>query len=428
MTKRFKKNAILIVGPIGITTIKEFEDVGIRDDYHFICLVPGKTNNIKKEKLLVYFDEVLFVDLKNRSAITKALMPYQDTLIAVTARGDQHIPHLVKVIPHVPYLRTPTEESLMWAVNKVDMRKRFDTLDKSLSPEWYIAQDAEDATIIEIEKRMKYPVIVKPTGLTASLLVTQCYHRDELEAALKKVFKKVSIFNKIYKPIHDGLELPVLVEGYIDGEMYSIDGVVGSRGGVHFYPPVHVKTGKKIGFDDFFGYQQLTPTKLNKKSIQKIERATKQAIKALGLRSSSFHCELKRAEDSEWKIIEIAPRVGGFRSELYKSSFGITPYINDVFIRIPKKVNIDKKDLGYTAVLKIFAKKEGAITSISGHKKISNMASVNKIRQNKHKGDRAVFAKNGGSSVFNIFLHNKDRSELLADIRRIEQTLEIIIN
>ncbi|OHA62698.1 MAG: hypothetical protein A3E07_00240 [Candidatus Wildermuthbacteria bacterium RIFCSPHIGHO2_12_FULL_45_9] len=40
-------------------------------------------------------------------------------------------------------------------------------------------------------------------------------------------------------------------------------------------------------------------------------------------------------------------------------------------------------------------------------------------------GDRAIYAKHGGKSVFDIILFNKDRAKLLADIRRLEQMISI---
>jgi len=43
----------------------------------------------------------------------------------------------------------------------------------------------------------------------------------------------------------------------------------------------------------------------------------------------------------------------------------------------------------------------------------------------KKRGDRSVFAKNGGGAVFVLYLVNDSRSELLADIRRVEQTIEV---
>ena len=77
--------------------------------------------------------------------------------------------------------------------------------------------------------------------------------------------------------------------------------------------------------------------------------------------------------------------------------------------------------------MKWFADKEGKIVEMKGIKKIESLESFHSIAMNKKIGDRATFAKNGGISIFNLFLYNNDRSKLLADIRRVEQLVKIKI-
>ena len=72
-----------------------------------------------------HVDILIPVDFSSPSKITKALLPYQDRLLAITCRGEYNIGHFRELIPHVPYLRTPTATSLEWATNKLEMRKRF---------------------------------------------------------------------------------------------------------------------------------------------------------------------------------------------------------------------------------------------------------------------------------------------------------------
>jgi hypothetical protein len=216
----------------------------------------------------------------------------------------------------------------------------------------------------------------------------------------------------------------VLVEEFMDGSLYSIDAYVSQFGKIFFCPLVSVKTGKTIGFDDFFGYIQMTPPNLNPDSIQGAEIVAEQAIKALGLRSTTAHIELLRTEQG-WKIVEVGARVGGFRHMLYEFSFGINHTMNDVLIRSGKKPDVKKKIIGHSAAMKFFAKKEGTLVKLTGIKKIQELKSMKKLYMYKKIGDSCKFAKHGGSSVFNLILVNKDRSELLADIRRIEQTVDI---
>jgi hypothetical protein len=199
---------------------------------------------------------------------------------------------------------------------------------------------------------------------------------------------------------------------------------VNGRGNTYATPLVHVKTGRAIGFDDFFGYQRLTPTRLLQSHIDDANHAAFSAVKALGLRSTTAHVELMRTE-KEWKIIELAPRMGGFRHEMYQLSYGINHILNDILIRVPQKPIIPKKLKGYTAVFNFYARKEGKLKAISGIKKIKSLDSFNAINILKNTGDELKFAKNGGGVVVEVMLFNRLRSDLLADIRRMEKALEI---
>ena len=210
----------------------------------------------------------------------------------------------------------------------------------------------------------------------------------------------------------------------MEGDMYSIDSYVNSRGRVYHCPMVRVKTGKDIGHDDFFNYLQMTPTGLKQQSIDKAHSVAEIAIRALGLKNTTTHTELMKIDDV-WKIIEIGPRMGGFRDTLHQLSCDIDHSLNDILIRIPKKPIIPKKCKGFAAAMKWFTEKEGKITEMKGIKKIEQLKSFHHIAVNKKVGDRAVFARNGGRSIFNVFLFNAERSKLLADIRRLEKLVQI---
>ena len=148
------------------------------------------------------------------------------------------------------------------------------------------------------------------------------------------------------------------------------------------------------------------------------------AIHALGLRSTTAHTELMKIDD-EWKVVEIAARAGGFRHDLHSLSCDINHTLNDVLTRIPKKVQIPKKCKGFACAMKWFADKEGKLVELKGIKKIKELDSFHNIFVRNKVGDRVMFARNGGRSVFNLFLYNVDRSNLLADIRRVEKLVNI---
>lgn len=392
--------------------------------------VLGLTLNSKKrhkeEKLQEWserFDVIIKLDYESDRNMLKRLKPYEDQLLAVTCRSEASMMKFKRLIPNIPYLRTPIPETLDWATDKTQMRRRFRAYDKDITPKYKIVSDMTTETIEKIHDSISFPLVVKPSGLAQSLLVSICYHEEEMLTALRKNFRAI---RKHFKERGITEKPKVMVEEFMEGDMYSIDSYVNSRGKVQHCPPVAVTTGRNIGFDDFFNYFQITPTQLTKKSIKDLEEITEKGIHALGLKNTSAHSELIRTEQG-WKLVEIGARVGGFRQKFYEMSYGIQHAVNDVLVHIPEKIKIPKKKKGYSAVMKIYAKKEGRLEKILGLKKIQNLDSIESITTNRNPGDRCTFSKNGGKSVINIILFNKSRSKLLADKRRIEQSIDIRI-
>jgi hypothetical protein len=367
------------------------------------------------------FDILVTCDFSKPQSIAAALMPYQKELLAISCRSEANISRFAKVIPHVPYLRTPQSESLFWATDKYEMRKRFKLFDPKITPKFTRVKNDTKAERKRVIEKVGFPMIVKPTNLAASLLVTICYHEEELEKTLLNTFKKIE---KAYKHDKRSEEPKIIAEAYIEGDLYSIDSYVNSRGKIYHCPFVRQKTAKEIGRDDFYNYLQITPTALKTAAIKKAHAVTETAIHALSLRSTTVHTELMKVDD-DWIIIEVGPRCGGFRDVLHSLSCDIDHSLNDILIRIPKKPIIPKKCKGFAAYIKHFAVKEGRIAEMKGIKKIETLKSFHSISVNKKVGDRSIFAKNGGRSVFNAVFYNADRSKLLADIRRLEKMVHI---
>lgn len=403
---------------------KDLNEYGKKNKKSFRLAIIRDTRRIEIGEAKEYASDIIYLscDFSDPIKIQKALLPYQNEILAVTCRSEINIDSFSKLVPNVPYLRTPTSESLDWAIQKTMMRKRFNAYDKKITPKFSIVKNFSKETIKNVKEKVGFPLVVKPSGLASSLLISVCYYEEELEQTLEESFK---VIRKIYKENDRKKEPELLVEQFMEGEMFSIDGYVSSKGKVYFCPLVKVKTGKQIGFDDFFGYQRILPANIKKSSSEKAQEVAKKGVHALGLRSVTVHIELMRLEDV-WKVIEIGPRVGGYRNLMYQLSYGINHALNDILIRIPQKPIIPRKVKGHTAVFLFYAKKEGRLKAIKGVKKVQELESFKEIKINKKIGDVCKFAKNGGKFVCNLVLFNQDRSKLLADIRRMEKTLKII--
>ena len=423
--KKKQRNIIAYVMnlPAGaVESIRRYEKLEKRK-FRVMLIWDSKNKEKKSKEKYKDLDIYLEIDMSKPGVIAEALVPYQDELCAITCRAESYMAYFIQVIPHVPYLRTPTTESLVWATDKLEMRRRFAVLAKKFTPKYAVVKDHSKKERKRIIEKIGFPMIVKPTNLAQSLLVSICYHEEELVRALTQAFKKIQ---KIYNE-NGRLEEPnMMVEQFMEGDMYSVDAYVSSRGTVYFCPMVKVVTGRAIGHDDFFNYLHLSPTGLKSGTIEKAHEAALSGIHALGLRNTTAHVELMKVDD-EWKLIEIGPRVGGFRDKLHRLSCDIDHSLNDILIRLPKRPIIPKKCKGFAATLKWYPRQEGELIKLKGIKKIQELKSFVSISVIKKIGDRCRFAKNGGKAVFVVTLYNIERSKLLADIRRIEQAIDIKI-
>ena len=77
------------------------------------------------------------------STINKALDPYTDRLLAATCTREYNVRTYRKIVPHIPYLFAPTQESLDWATDKVEMRRRIREKAPESSPKIYACRRYE---------------------------------------------------------------------------------------------------------------------------------------------------------------------------------------------------------------------------------------------------------------------------------------------
>jgi len=421
MPKKISRKYILYVGEI-----KEWGDslqqyvAEHKLPWKFVSIV---SKSIDKEPLpeTDLFREIR-IDFNSSTEIKEVIDELGTKLIAAVNRNEREIPNFQKLIPHLPKrLLVPSVDALTKATHKPEMRKAFWKYDKSITPKFEIIDAATKEVTKKIISRLEFPMIIKPAGLAQAVLVQAAHYPEELESILKTVFRKMK---KIYKEMKGRGTPKILVEEIIEGDQYSVEAFVDAHGAIYFCPFIKYITSGQKGFDDFFSYEQSTPATISKESIVKAKEVASKGIHALGLKNSVAHIEMIR-RDGQWYIIEIGPRIGGFRETMYKKSFDIDLGIQDIRNHLGKTPKIPRVKKGYTSVIKFFSKKEGIITKITGIKKAQLLPSFHEIVQLIHKGEKAVFAKNGGVYVFRITLFSKDKSQLVEDKRKLEKMVNI---
>lgn len=375
----------------------------------------------EQEHLAANNVKVIAADFDAPASIRQALKPLEDRIVVVLSQYENSIHEFKKIIPYLPYLQTPTETSLDWATDKIRMRAAFDAYDPTLSPASMQILDASAETIARVEASVSYPVIIKPSGLECSLLVSVAHNHRELSRQLHATFKQL---HTAYQHLLKRLEPSVVVEEFMTGDMYSIDSYITSDGSFRHAPLVKVVTGNKVGFDDFFPYLTLTPTGLSAVEVAAAQYAAEQACKALGLRATTGHVELMNTPNG-WRIIEVGPRIGGYRQELYGLTTGMSHIMNDILNRMGVEPDIPTTAACHAAVLQTYAHEEGVLKAIHGLDTIRQLPSFVSMKQRFQTGDMLWFAQHNGHPVMECMLCNQDEQQLLTDIAALEQALYI---
>jgi biotin carboxylase len=301
------------------------------------------------------------------------------------------------------------------------MREAFDAYDPTLSPASMQIEDPAADTITAVEAKLSYPIIIKPSGLERSLLVSVAHNRQELADQLENTFKQL---RTAYGVLLKRMEPAVLVEEFMEGDMYSIDTYITADGTFRHAPLVRVVTGRDIGFDDFFSYLQTTPAGLDVHEIERARHAAEQACKALGLRSVSAHTEMMKTPNG-WKIIEVGPRIGGSRHQMYEMSYGMNHIMNDIVNRMGIAPEVPCTPTGYATLLQAYPREEGYLQEIHGLEEIKQLPSYQYVRLPRTEGDMLRFASNNGDSPVLLMLCHADEAQLRADIATIERVLHI---
>lgn len=352
------------------------------------------------------------------------LKPYADKILAVTCRQERSVQNLRKVVPFLPYVNTPSESALLWATQKHLMRDRLRAYDERLTPQYCHLTSFQPEDTKKLLKELNLPVIVKPAGLASSVLVTRCDTDEELTRTLEHTFK---VITEVYSRDAGRGRPSLLVEEIIEGEMYSTDAYVSPTGEVTCLPFVRIFTAHSLGMEGFYGYNQVIPTALKPDEITRAEKVATKAIKALNLSSTTAHVELFLMPSGEWKIIELGPRIGGYREELYREAYGIDHYYNDLAVRMALPVEVPTKLLKHAAGIMIYAEKEGTIKAVHGFEEARKVPSMVSLSCYAKPGDTALFAGNGGRVLCEGIFSNANPRRLEIDINKVRKLIKFDI-
>ena len=156
-----------------------------------------------------------------------------------------------------------------------------------------------------------FPCVLKPVGLSGSRGVIRANSPGELESALRRI--RALLARREIRSARAGLEDEILIESYIDGREFAIEGVL-TDGRLTLFA-VFDKPDPLVGpyFEETI---YVTPSRVEASVQAQIASSIARAAEALGLRHGALHGECRIA-DGEVYVLEVAARpIGGLCSRV----------------------------------------------------------------------------------------------------------------
>jgi hypothetical protein len=237
-----------------------------------------------------------------------------------------------------------------------------------------------------------YPCVLKPVGLSGSRGVIRANDPGEFAAAYQRI--RALLARPQVRAARAGLEDEILVESFIPGREFAIEGVM-TDGRL----TVFAIFDKPDPLDGPFFEETIyvTPSRLPHAEQRAIESTVQQAAVTLGLGHGPVHAECRVTDDGDVYVLEVAARpIGGLCSRVLRfarrdSAGGperTAPRPDDhwrlehVLMEHAVRRPIDRyeRERGGAAVMMVPIPARGLLKGVSGEEDARRVAGVDEIR------------------------------------------------
>ncbi len=374
-------------------------------------ILHDKTRPLKNETL---FDYILEFDFSSEAAFEENLLhadlPHIDGLLCVY----ENYIVFKAIAAAVLSLPSLSIDAARACTDKYLMRSRFLNYDPKLTPEFTFVESTEQ--LLEFAATTGYPLIMKPTNLVKSLLVTRCNNETELLRAYKTTIAQI---DSLYQKQQVTNRTPgVIVERFVVGSMCSVAAFVDNKGIPHFCDGiVELVTAQDIGYDDSFLYSRKIATDYQSDLQSQLFAVASDGIAALGMQSSPAHIEII-FNDHETKLVEIGARTGGYRPFLYEESYGIDMIEQEARIATRQQPELSENFVRYAAMYELFPHKKSTFVALRNAK---DPKSYRYFHQTAQPGDTIGRAEDGYRAVAIIGIADTDKDSFVSACNDIEK-------
>jgi biotin carboxylase len=220
-----------------------------------------------------------------------------------------------------------------------------------------------------------YPCVLKPLGLSGSRGVIRANSREEFDEAFARIRR---LLNRVdVRAARTGLEDALLVEGFIDGREFALEGVL--TAGVLHVLGVFDKPDPLDGpfFEETI---YVTPSTLASDALRALVSTIQRATDALGLWHGPVHAEC-RIGPSGISVLEVAARpIGGLCARALRFEHDVT--LEEVLLRhaIGEDVTRLRREALASAVMMIPIPRRGLLKRVGGMEEAVALPHVDEVQ------------------------------------------------
>jgi biotin carboxylase len=245
-----------------------------------------------------------------------------------------------------------------------------------------------------------FPVVLKPLGLSGSRGVIRANDPREFDAAFERI--RALLARPQVRAARTGLEDAILVEGYIDGREYALEGVL-TDGALRVFAIFEKPDPLEGPFFEETIY--VTPSHLSAEVQAGVADHVRRASHALGLTHGPIHAECRIAPDGSVYVLEVAARpIGGLCSRVL-TFVGAAASLEEVLLlhAVGRPIADITRESGGAAVMMIPIPSRGMYKGVAGEADAREVPWVTDIRITAKAGQLLETLPEAGSYLGFIF-------------------------
>lgn len=313
--------------------------------------------------------------------------------------------------------------SAQLCLDKLAMRQRFlERLGPQSTGRFQQVQAEEQLRTFAAE--VGFPLVLKPTNLSASLFISLNHSLEELLASYRRLLAEVPQY--YLRAALKDKELAIQVEEFLTGSNHSIDCWVDAAGRVLATPVVDVLTGKDVGIEDFHHFARITPSQISPEEEAEAFRLAIAGAEALDLSSVIGHLEFIQTPAGP-RLLEIGARPGGNRIRILEMTYGIDQIFAYYQILCGQSPEIRRGKEKPSGIVTPFPRREGILHSFSGLDRLQRLPSYLYHEVRGQAGQKVGLAKDGYKAPLYIELTAPTRDEIRRDVDKIASWDDLIV-